>query len=52
MTPEEVEKKKEEIKAKKAGLEEEHQKSRQTMAEAKKEVDDLIAKAKAVKRKP
>ncbi len=53
MTPEE-EKKLEDIKAKKAERDVKHQESRAKMDEVKKEVDDLIAKAKAtaVKKKP
>ena len=53
MTPED-EKKLEAIKTKKAEREAVHQEARQKMDEAKKEVADLIAKAKAkaVKKKP
>lgn len=52
MTPEELEELKADIKAKKAERDVEHQELRAEMNEKKKEIDDLITKAKAVKRKP
>ena len=47
MTPEEIEALKADIKAKKEEALEKHQESRAKMADAKKLVNDIIAKAKA-----
>lgn len=52
MTPEEMEAIKAQIKIKKAEHGEKHIEENQKLVDAKKEVDALIKKAKAMKRKP